>query len=88
MRVRKSIIQLMLDCRDLTHIVRDLPARSLVTRRPDPRDRRQSLVEGTPAGGSMLDRLDLVLGEVQTEVFAALTASQRRTLLHLLQLLS
>jgi hypothetical protein len=36
----------------------------------------------------MLDRLDLVLGEVQTEAFAALTVGQRRTLLHLLQQLS
>ncbi len=78
----------VLDRRDVTHTVRDLQARELVTRRPDPRDSRQILVELTPAGASMLERLDLVLGEVQTEVFAALTAGQRRTLLHLLQLLS
>ncbi len=78
----------MLDRRDVTHTVRDLQARSLVTRRADPGDRRQTRVELTPAGASMLDRLDLVLGEVQTEAFAALTVGQRRTLLHLLQQLS
>ena len=78
----------VLDRRDVTHTVRDLQARELVTRRPDPRDSRQILVELTPAGASMLGQLDLVLDEVQTEVFATLTVDQHRTLLHLLQLLS
>ena len=78
----------VLDRRDVTHTVRSLQARGLVTRRPDRSDRRQTLVELTPAGASMLDRLDIVLAEVQTEVFAALTSGQRRTLLHLLQQLS
>jgi hypothetical protein len=36
----------------------------------------------------MLERLDLVLDEVQTEVFAALTLDQHRTLVCLLQQLS
>ncbi|MHB8499014.1 MAG: MarR family winged helix-turn-helix transcriptional regulator [Acidimicrobiales bacterium] len=77
-----------LDRRDVTHTVRDLHARTLVTRRPDPRDGRQTLVELTAAGSSMLERLDLVLDEVQTEVFAGLTVDQRRTLANLLQQLS
>ena len=77
-----------LDRRDVTLTVRNLEAGDLVTRRPDARDRRQTLVELTLAGSSMLDRLDLVLGAVQTEVLAALTSGQRRRLLHLLQLLS
>ena len=78
----------VLDRRDVTHTVRDLQARELVTRRPDPRDGRQTLVELTAAGSSMLERLDLVLDEVQTEVFAGLTVDQRHTLLNLLQQLS
>ena len=53
-----------------------------------PTSERTNELELTPAGASMLDRLDLVLGEVQTEAFAALTVGQRRTLLHLLQQLS
>jgi DNA-binding MarR family transcriptional regulator len=77
-----------LDRRDVTHTVRGLQARELVGRGPDPGDARQTLVELTVAGRSMLARLDLVLAEVQREVFAALTVEQRRTLLDLLQRLS
>ena len=57
-------------------------------RRPDPLDGRRTLVELTAAGSSMLERLDLVLDEVRTEVFAGLTVDQRRTLLNLLPQLS
>ncbi len=78
----------VLDRRDVTDTVRDLQGRELVTRRPDPRDSRRMLVELTTAGSSMLERLDLVLDEVQTEVFAGLTAAQRRTLLNLLKQLA
>jgi len=78
----------VLDRRDVTHTVRDLHARELVTRRADPSDGRQMLVELTAAGISMLRRLDLVLDEVQDEVLATLTLTQRRTLLDLLQRLS
>ena len=77
-----------LDRRDVTHTVRNLEALGLVTRRPDPRDGRQILVELTAAGSRMLKRLDLVLEAVQTEVFAGLTVDQRRTLVCLLQQLS
>ena len=77
-----------LDRRDVTHTVRNLQARALVTRRPHPGDRRQTLVELTAAGTSTLERLDAVLAEAQTEVFASLTVDQRRTLLNLLQQLS
>lgn len=78
----------VLDRRDVTHTVRDLHARKLVTRRPDPSDGRQTLVELTAAGSSTLERLDLVLDEVQADVFAALTVDQRATLVDLLQVLS
>ena len=78
----------VLDRRDVTHTVRDLQARRLVTRRPDPSDGRQNFVELTAAGSSMLERLELVLDEVQTDVFAALTVDQRATLVDLLRQLS
>ena len=77
-----------LDRRDVTHTVRDLHARQLVTRRADPRDGRQTLVELTAAGSSTLERLDLVLDEVQADVFAALTDGQLATLVDLLRQLS
>jgi DNA-binding MarR family transcriptional regulator len=77
-----------LDRRDVTHTVRDLHARKLVIRRADPDDSRQMLVELTTAGAAMLERLDLVVDEVQDVVLAGLTPAQRRTLVHLLDKLS
>ena len=77
-----------LDRRDVTHTVRDLHARKLVTRRTDPSDSRLMLVELTTAGAAMLERLDLVVEEVQDEVLAGLTPAQRRTLVELLEKLS
>lgn len=78
----------VLDRRDVTHTVRDLEARELVTRGPDPRDARQTLVRMTDSGKSLLLRLDLVVDQAQSEVFAPLTATERSTLLRLLQQLS
>ena len=46
------------------------------------------LVELTTAGAAMLERLDLVVEEVQDEVLAGLTPAQRRTLVELLEKLS
>lgn len=77
-----------LDRRDVTHTVRDLDARKLVTRRADPGDGRLMLVELTTAGAAMLERLDLVVDEVQDVVLAGLTPGQRRTLVELLETLS
>ena len=74
--------------RDVTHTVHDLQARKLVTRRRDPSDGRQTLVELTAAGSSTLERLDLVLDEVQADVFGALTVDQRATLVDLLRQVS
>lgn len=75
----------VLDRRDVTQTVRSLQARQLVRRRPHPRDGRQTLVELTTAGSRLLERLDLVLDDVQTAVLAGLTAAERRTLLRLLK---
>lgn len=78
----------VLDRRDVTHTVRDLAERGLVVRRHDPGDARRTLVALTGSGRAMLDRLDDVLDDVQNEVFAPLTAVQRRTLMGLLEQLS
>ncbi|MGH8995525.1 MAG: MarR family winged helix-turn-helix transcriptional regulator [Acidimicrobiales bacterium] len=77
-----------LDRRDISHTVRGLEARKLVSRSADPSDARQTLVELTGVGNSLLQLLDRVVDEVQDEVFAPLAATQRRTLLHLLRRLS
>lgn len=39
----------------VTRILKDLVDRALVTRAPDPRDRRRSIVSLTPAGKALLD---------------------------------
>lgn len=77
-----------LDRRDVTHTARGLEARHLVTRQPDPNDARRTLVELTEAGRSMLDQLDSAIDDAQNEVFAPLSAGQRRTLVDLLRQLS
>lgn len=74
-----------LDRRDVTHTLRGLEARKLISRSADPGDARRMLVELADAGESLLERLDRVVDEVQNEVFAPLTAIQRDTLLNLLQ---
>jgi DNA-binding MarR family transcriptional regulator len=78
----------LLDRRDVTHTVRNLEARALVTRRADPTDGRQMLVELTAAGRSLLERLDRVLERVQAEVFSVLSDAERRSLTRLLEKLS
>jgi len=77
-----------LDRRDVTHTVRKLEARHLVMRQPDPSDARQTLVELTSAGKLMLERLDVVIHDVQKEVCRPLTAAQRGALLDLLRRLT
>lgn len=77
-----------LDRRDVTHTVRELEERQLVTRKPDPGDARRTLVALSDDGNTMLERLDSVVNDVQDEVFASLDAVQRRTLLELLEQLS
>lgn len=74
-----------LDRHDVTHTIRELQARRLVTRRANPQDSRQSLVALTSAGRSRLARLDKTIEEIQEEVLAPLSARQRETLITLLQ---
>lgn len=73
-----------LDRRDVTDTVRGLEVRQLVSRRPNPRDARELLVELTAAGRTALERLDTVVEDAQSEALAPLGASQRQALLRLL----
>lgn len=75
----------MVDRRDVTHTLRGLEARKLISRSADPGDARRMLAELADAGESLLERLDRVVDEVQNEAFASLTATQRDKLLNLLQ---
>ena len=71
--------------RTVTDIVDGAEIAGVVVRRPDPDDRRSTLVELTPAGRLLLDRLDAVRRESAAVVFEVLSQSQRGDLLALLR---
>ncbi len=71
--------------RTVTDIVDGAELAGVVARRPDPEDRRSTLVELTPAGRLLLDRLDSIRRESAARVFGALDGTQRAQLLALLR---
>ena len=62
-----------------------LEAGGLIERRPDPLDRRNTLVYSTPEGKAMLHRLTSVMEKAQEDVLAGLTAGEIETLTQLMQ---
>jgi DNA-binding MarR family transcriptional regulator len=76
-----------LDRSDMNAVVNALEAEGLVTRVPDPGDRRQNIVEMTEDGRARFERLKARLAEAQDRALAPLTAVERRELLRLLQIL-
>ena len=73
--------------RSVTDMVDGVEAAGLVVRRADPDDRRSVLVELTPAGRLLLDRLDAARHQSADHVFGVLGEAQRAELLHLLRAL-
>lgn len=73
-----------LDPRDVTHTVRALEARGLLSRAKDPRHGRRRLVSLTESGRSCLDRIERVMADIQAEVFHDLDAAELTTLIGLL----
>ncbi len=72
--------------RSATDIVDRAETAGVVARRPDPDDRRSTLVELTPAGRLLLDRLDEARRASAASVFDVLDASQRTALVVMLRL--
>lgn len=70
--------------RSATTVVDALEAAGLVTRTPDPDDRRATLLRLTAAGDAMLAEIARVREEVAAEYFAPLAAPERGELLRLL----
>lgn len=70
--------------RSATSIVDSLEAAGLVTRRPDPHDRRSVLVALTGEGRRLLDGLDAARRAMAEELFAPLGVEDRAELLRLL----
>ena len=73
-----------LDPRDVTHTVRTLEERGLVSRTKDPGHGRRILVSLTAAGHQTVLDLGPVMEGIQDEVFGNLSADERITLLSLL----
>lgn len=69
---------------DLVAVMNELADRRLVERSPDPADRRRNLVTLTEPGRRQLLRLDTLLADVEDEVLAPLTPTQREQLTRLL----
>jgi MarR family transcriptional regulator, lower aerobic nicotinate degradation pathway regulator len=73
-----------IDRSDVTAALAELESRNLIERTVDPENRRRNIVTLTPEGVERLHDLDIVVGTVQDELLAPLTATQRRQLITLL----
>lgn len=76
--------RLGIDPGDMVRLVGTMEAEGWVRRSPDAGDRRRNLVAMTPSGRRRLRRLDEVLAQVQDDLLAPLTPTQRRQLVDLL----
>jgi DNA-binding MarR family transcriptional regulator len=76
-----------LDPSDVVAAVNELTAKGLVSRAPDPADARRNIVTLTAAGAGHLELLDRLLGQVQDDLLAPLSAPERGELVRLLGLL-
>lgn len=69
---------------DMVTVINELTDRGLVERSPNPADRRQNVIAVTKEGHRQLLKLDKLLTEVENEVLAPLTPSEREQLARLL----
>ena len=74
-----------LDPRDVTHTIRALESRGLVSRAKDPKHGRRQLVSLTPEGQRVAEQLTEVMDDVQNAVFRKLSPEARSTLVELLE---
>lgn len=88
-RLRDVADSLRITPRSATDVVDQLEAKNLVTRRPDPADRRAVLLDLTPAGEELIDKISSVRRAQSEEFFSDLTVEERlqlATILHKLSL--
>lgn len=75
---------LQIDKTNLVGLLNELEAEGLVERRRSSEDRRRHVVAITKAGERRLEKAERALGGLEDEVFAGLSAKERRTLHDLL----
>lgn len=80
--------ELLISSGGVTHLVDRLVRRKLVTRRPDPRDRRRVRIALTPAGREVADRAMTAHAATEQRLVSALTDGERRQLAALLRKLT
>ncbi|GAA2646843.1 MarR family winged helix-turn-helix transcriptional regulator [Streptomyces lunalinharesii] len=73
-----------IDPKDVVALVNDLQKDGLVTRTPDPKDRRKNAVEISAAGQRRLHRTQRLGDEANAQLTAALTDEERAQLVALL----
>jgi MarR family transcriptional regulator, lower aerobic nicotinate degradation pathway regulator len=73
-----------IDPKDMVAIVNDLQKDALVTRTPDPKDRRKNAVGISADGRQRLRRTQRLGDEANAELTAALTPAEREQLIALL----
>ncbi|MBL1090969.1 MarR family winged helix-turn-helix transcriptional regulator [Streptomyces sp. NPDC001739] len=73
-----------IDPKDMVALVNDLQKDGLVTRTPDPKDRRKNAVEISPTGKQRLRRTQQLGDQANAELTAALTPDERAQLITLL----
>ncbi|MEU3713266.1 MarR family winged helix-turn-helix transcriptional regulator [Streptomyces catenulae] len=73
-----------IDPKDMVGVVNDLQRDGLVTRTPDPGDRRKNAVEVSTAGRRVLRRTQRLGDRANDELTAALTPAEREQLIALL----
>ena len=76
---------LRLDPSQVVALVDDLQARGLVTREPDPNDRRANVVVATADGRELCARARLAAEQAEERVYAGLTAAEREGLAAMLR---
>lgn len=73
---------------DKSHVLRlidQLEGRELLTRSPDPTDRRRHRIELTPGGRKLLRHVETAIERAEDDYLRALSNTERRSLITLLQ---
>ena len=85
MRLSELSGHLHIAARSATEVVDDLETRGLVERRPDPGDRRATLVEVTEQGAGVLDAIRVARGTETERAFERLSRTDRAHLARILR---
>ena len=85
LRLSELSDHLRIAARSATEVVDALESRGLIQRRPDPSDRRATLVELTEHGASVLDAIRAARGTEAERVFGRLSQTDRAHLARILR---